>query len=245
MRSLLGNARRLPTLDEIADIPKDLADGLLTVDRTKARLFAFVTEPMRDQMSLDDFEVIEKTALGLGVQRIYGLPVVMRYESVAIVNQLRWGLLIACIASVFIIATAFRRLSFLPLLLIPNVLPLLVAGASVHILNGGALTPAAVLALTIAFGIAVDDTIHFVLRFKQHRDSGSSMDQAPSGALHQSGRPIVVTTLLLCAGMLVTVTSVFEPVRLFGQLLMITFVTALIADLLLLPALLKQNWFKL
>ena len=60
-------------------------------------------------------------------------------------------------------------------------------------------------------------------------------------AICGTGRVIMLTTLLLSVGLLVTQFSAFVPVRLFGQIMIISFVTALVADLFLLPALLKQG----
>ena len=243
--TVLGNPDRLPNKDELVNLPPDLVHNLISTDRKTARIVVFMTEPMRNDTTLAAFDIIEKTALAAGAQRVVGLPMIMRYESISIVEQLRLGLLFACIASVLIIALAFRSLKLIPILIVPNVLPMLTAGAAVHIFNDGYLVAATVLALTIAFAIAVDDTIHFTLQYKHLQNKGLSLDKALSGALYKSGRPMVLTTILLSIGMFVTLFSAFEPVQVFGKVLIVTFVTALLADLLLLPALLKLNWFKI
>ncbi|MEM9105742.1 MAG: MMPL family transporter, partial [Pseudomonadota bacterium] len=139
-----------------------------------------------------------------------------------------------------VIAIAFRWPSLLILLLAPNIIPLAVAAAALHIIDGSHLTPTAVLALTIAFGIAVNDSIHFASRYRLELNHGLDQRTALLTSVSQTGRVMVLTTVLLCVGMLVTQFSVFAPVRLFGQMMMLSFILALVADLVLLPALLKQ-----
>jgi len=118
-------------------------------------------------------------------------------------------------------------------------LPVLVVGATLHLLTGGLLTPPAVLSLTIAFGIAIDDTIHFLSRYYQAISTGQHRRSAATGALRSAGGVMVLTTALLCAGLAVTASSAFFPVRLFGAMLGLSLLAALLCDLILLPALLS------
>ena len=96
----------------------------------------------------------------------------------------------------------------------------------------------AILALTVAFGIAVDDTVHFLNRYRQALEIGLPRDAAIRQALATAGRAMVLTTILVCAGLLVTLTSSFFPVALFGGMIGASILVALFADLVLLPALL-------
>ncbi len=238
----LGNPARLPTPAELAELPENLRDQLVSKSGDVARVVTFVPEPMRDQVSRDTHDRIEKAALGATADRMVGLPNIMRHESISIIEQLGLGLLIACLSSTLLIALAFGWPALIAALVVPNVLPLILTTAALHLLSQGQLTPTAVLALTIAFGIAIDDSIHFVNRFRLERDQGRSVDDALRNAIREAGRVMVLTTVLLSVGLLITMLSEFHPVQLFGQMLILTFVVALLADLLLLPALLKQKW---
>ena len=124
-------------------------------------------------------------------------------------------------------ALAFRAPAFVPILLIPNILPLMLTGASLHFWAQGHLSPTAVLALTIAFGIAIDDTVHFLSRFAEARSQGLSPRQAIASATKSAGEVMVLTTLLLTAGLCVTLFSDFTPIRLFGGMMIITLWSAL------------------
>jgi predicted RND superfamily exporter protein len=195
---------------------------------------------MHSLRSLATQDRLEQAALSAGADRVVGLPVIMRHESIAIIMQLGRGLLAACILATLVIAIAFRWPSLLAVLLAPNIIPLAVTAAALHVLDGGHLTPTAVLALTIAFGIAVNDSIHFASRYRLELNNGLDQRSALMTSLTRTGRVMVLTTVLLCVGMLVTQFSVFAPVRLFGQMMIMSFFLALAADLVLLPALLKQ-----
>lgn len=235
----LDAPERAPGEEDLEDIPEELLQHLRSPDGTRARIVIFMPEPMRDHKTLATFDRLEQTAMENGAMNVIGLPVVMRHGSVSIIEQLGLGLLTACLIAIFVVALAFRQ-KWLPLILIlPNFLPLLLTAAALHILNGGQMTPTAVLALTIAFGIAIDDSIHFLARTRLEQRRGASLDTALRTAIRQTGRVMIITTLLLSAGLLVTLTSAFATVQLFGLMMILTFVTALFADLLLLPALIR------
>ncbi len=127
---LLGIFGRLPTDEELSELPKGLATDYLSEQSDIARINAFISEPMQSHESLDIYDAIEVAALNAGAQKVVGLPVIMRHESISIVNQLRWGLLAACLASVAIIAFAFKSARLIPILLVPNILPMLIVDLS-------------------------------------------------------------------------------------------------------------------
>ncbi len=238
----LGDPGRLPAPDELVDLPDNIKDQLVSKSGAVARVVTFVPEPMRDRLSRDTHDRIERAALDASADRIVGLPDIMRHESIAIINQLGLGLLIACLSSTILIAFAFRWPGLMIALFVPNMLPLILTASALHFLNDGHLTPTAVLALTIAFGIAVDDSIHVINRFHLERTHGRNVDEALKVTIQKTGKVMVLTTLLLSVGLAITQISAFAPVQLFGLMLILTFIIALLADLLLLPALLKQKW---
>jgi len=145
------------------------------------------------------------------------------------------------LASVFIFVTLLLvlrspRLALVAIL--PNASPLLVT-VGVMGLTGLDLDVTNVVVFSIALGLAVDDTIHMVYRFREEQAAGGDFEAVMDRTLRGSGQAVVLTSLLLSAGLLVLLTSDFVPTRRFGALTCLTLATALLADLLLLPALLK------
>ncbi len=90
----------------------------------------------------------------------------------------------------------------------------------------------------IAIGIIVDDTIHFLTRYLRSRRQGQASAEAVRATLGAVGPALWATTAILTAGFLVFSSSGYEPSWTLGILVVITIFFALIADLVLLPALL-------
>jgi predicted RND superfamily exporter protein len=90
---------------------------------------------------------------------------------------------------------------------------------------------------TVAMGIAVDDTIHFVSRYHHEFNESGSYANALAAAMTDVGHAVFVTSLVLVLGFLVNVFSVLDASAQSGVLLATTIATALLADLLLTPAL--------
>lgn len=233
----LGAPDTPPAPEDVQNLPQTMLDLLRSKDQTR-RIVIWVPEPMRSEDALAQFDKVHDTAIAAGAQRVIGLPTVMRVEAVNLIEQLSFGLIIAALGATALVALAFRSARLVPVLLIPNVLPLMITGASLHLWAQGQLSPTAVLALTIAFGIAIDDTVHFLSRFADARRAGQSAAEAVTAASRSAGQVLVLTTLLLTLGLAVTLLSGFTPIRLFGSMMIVTLWAALLIDLLLLPALL-------
>ena len=142
--------------------------------------------------------------------------------------------------SMIILFKSFR-LSFIAIL--PNVIPLM-AAAAVMGFSGIKLRPSTAMTFSIALGIAVDDTIHFLARFKQELKKSNVTSVAVSNAILSTGRPIIGTTLVLSMGFFVLYFSEFVPNHEFGILGTIILVVALLASLFLLPVLLDLFYRK-
>ena len=90
---------------------------------------------------------------------------------------------------------------------------------------------------SIAIGLAVDDTIHYLYRYNREFKKDLDKDRALRDTIKSIGRPIIFTSLTIGIGFFVLMFSHFKPTATFGFLMVITMLTALIGDLLLLPAL--------
>lgn len=240
----LGDPDAPPDPVEFEEQGGTLAATLLPPGGDTARAFVNTGDPMRDSDSLSQFDIVEAAVRSSGASVVTGLPVLIRHEPLHLVRQLSIGLVVACAICVALIAAAFGDLRLVPALLVPNLLPLAVTAASLHIFQSGQMSPSAMLALTVSFGIAVDDSIHFVNRYVHELRRGRDRRQALAVSMDETGKVLIATTLLICGGLLVTFFSAFSTVRLFGTMLILTFMTALAADLLLLPAFLRLRWFK-
>lgn len=227
--------------DTLEPFPRALLDQL-RVDNDTLRLFVSLPEPMRSAVDLAHFDKVYETAFAGGANHVFGLPVIMRQEAVTLIQQLSFGLVVAVGGATFLCALAFRSVKLIPVLIMPNLLPMMITGASLHLWAQGQLSPTAVLALTIAFGIAIDDTVHFLSRYADAKATGATSEQAVTQAAGSAGQVMLLTTLLLTFGLCVTMMSDFAPIRLFGGMMIVTLWAAALIDLLLLPALL--TWKK-
>ena len=146
--------------------------------------------------------------------------------------------LVAASGVIFLLITLlFRSLRIGLISAIPNMLPLIMTLGYMR-LRGYELTAGNVIVFAISLGIAVDDTIHFLARYRNERKTAEPLD-AIRGTLSTSGRAIVLTSMLVVSGLSVLIFSDFVPTRRFAELTAITMCAALPGDLILLPALLQ------
>lgn len=127
--------------------------------------------------------------------------------------------------------------------ILPNVIPLLII-AGIMGFAGIELKSATSLVFSIAFGIATDDTIHFISRLKIELAYGKSLMYAFKRTYFETGKPIVLTTFILLGGFLSLMISDFSSTFYFGFLICITVVIAVLADIFLLPVLLFMIYRK-
>ena len=124
--------------------------------------------------------------------------------------------------------------------LIPNLTPLIMCLGVMGFLRINLDSMTAMVA-SVAIGLAVDDSIHFVTRVRARLAAGARMVDALYDATIEVGRALVYTSLVLCAGFGVMMLGSFVGMIYFGLLCMLTIVFALAADLLLLPVVLR--WY--
>ena len=121
--------------------------------------------------------------------------------------------------------------------ILPNVIPLAIM-AGVMGYMGIELKSATSLVFSIAFGVATDDTIHFISRLKIELGYGKSLMYAFKRTYFETGKPIVLTTFILMGGFMSLMVSDFQSTYYFGFLICITIIIAVMADIFLLPVLL-------
>jgi predicted RND superfamily exporter protein len=157
----------------------------------------------------------------------------MRYLSSSLIK----GLSVSVIIVAFIIGFIYRSWSILVISIITNLIPLvLVAGLMGYL--GINLKTSTAIVFTIAFGIAVDDTIHYLGKFKYELMKGKGKLYALKRSYLTTGKAMILTTLILCGGFLLLILSSFQGTFYMGLMLCLTLLVALIADITLLPVLL-------
>ncbi len=126
------------------------------------------------------------------------------------------------------------------LALVPNVIPIIVLFGTMGF-AGFDLNISTSMIAVIAIGIAVDDTIHYLSALNIELRRTGSQEEALLRVGRSVGQPIVFTTLALALGFLVVTLSNFRPIRDFGFLASLTMVSALVTDLVLVPALVMST----
>jgi hypothetical protein len=120
---------------------------------------------------------------------------------------------------------------------VPNVVPLFFILATLGLM-GVDLQTSNIVTFTIAVGLAVDDTIHFIVRYREERRGGSNRATAITNTYNGAGHAIVLTSILLVVSFGLLATSDLTSTHHFGVLASVTMVAAVFGDLVLLPALL-------
>ncbi|MCA6078743.1 efflux RND transporter permease subunit [Fulvivirga sedimenti] len=146
------------------------------------------------------------------------------------------GLAIAFAVVAIIAGILFRSLRMVAITLIPNIIPLMMVAAIMGFF-GITLKLSTSIVFTIAFGIAVDDTIHFISKLKLELEKNKSLIFALKRTYLSTGKAIIVTSIILSGGFLILLLSSFGGTFYTGLLISLTLVFALITDLTLLPVL--------
>jgi predicted RND superfamily exporter protein len=154
-----------------------------------------------------------------------------------LIVNLAVSLAVALVLISLIMAAMFRSVSLTLISLAPNVIPLLLVGGAMGF-AGIVLKPSTALIFPLAFGIAVDDTIHFLAKYRMVLAAGVPRDEAVVVTLRETGKAILFTSLVLMGGFLVFTLSSFGGTVNLGALTALTLFAALVANLFLLPALL-------
>jgi predicted RND superfamily exporter protein len=223
-------------------IPALNLNVLMSEDRTKAR----VTSRM-DDMGADSIKVFlnrtdnwinQNIDTSLISIRSTGTGLIIDKNAEYIRRNLLQGLGLAIVIVCGLMALLFRSWRMLIVSLVPNILPLLLAGAMLGYL-GIELEAGVSIVFAIIFGIAVDDTIHFLAKYRLLRGRNVPVQEAIHKTYREAGKAIVLTSVVLFFGFLVMLFSISPPSVTIGLLISLTLASAVVSDLLLIPLLLK------
>lgn len=166
---------------------------------------------------------------------VTGLAAIAARNSALMIDQLTESLTWEMIAVAALIGIAFRSVLVMAVAILPGLFPIVVAGAILWYLDSG-LQFASIVALTVAFGLGLDATIHFLNRLRLEDRPDEDPAEGVKRATVLVGPALILTSLVLACGLAVTVFSDLPSLQLFGWLSAFTLVAALVGDLLILPA---------
>lgn len=155
-----------------------------------------------------------------------------------LVKNLILSLSLAILLISIFMAYMFRSLRMIVISLIPNILPLLVTAGLMGYL-GVPIKPSTILVFSIAFGISVDDTIHFLAKYRQELQANHwKIKKSVYAALRETAVSMFYTSIVLFFGFSVFIISSFGGTVALGALVSATLLFAMLANLILLPSLL-------
>jgi len=164
---------------------------------------------------------------------VTGLSAIAARNSANMIQKLNRGLTIEFALVAIFIGLAFRSVVVMLSCILPGIFPVVMSGTVLWLMGEG-LQFASVVALTVSFGLGLSATIHFLNRLRLENTPGVSPQLAVERATVLVGPALILTTVVLACGLVVTVFSDLPSLRLFGWLSAFAMVAALIADLFIL-----------
>lgn len=235
---LRGTERAASGSDAAAGVSSNFMDSAQAVTRISAQMADVGTLEMRDLMDalrprIDSIFPAEDYRLTLT-----GTSVVFLEGTSYMVKNLGISMALAICVIAAMMALLFRSARMVVIALIPNIFPLIFT-AGVMGWAGIPIKPSTILVFSVAFGISVDDTIHFLAKYRQELNLKSwNIRQAVLLALKETGVSMMYTSIVLFFGFLMFAVSEFDGTRSLGLLVSITLGVAMFTNLLLLPSLL-------
>jgi uncharacterized protein len=227
------------TLKEYVDLlPEHLVRRFISANEDAV----VVSGRVPDLDSSQILPVVEKldTALNIIRQRhpgyeiaVTGLSAIAARNSASMIEKLNHGLTIEFALVAIFIGLAFRSVVVMFSCILPGIFPVVLSGTVLWLLGEG-LQFASVVALTVSFGLGLSATIHFLNRLRLETTPGVSSAQAVERATVLVGPALILTTVVLACGLVVTVFSDLPSLRLFGWLSAFSMIAALVADLFIL-----------
>lgn len=208
--------------------------------KTTGRLSARLQDPGRKTMEARNAEIRLWIDTRLDTSRLEfrltGMDYLIDRGHQERIDNMLQGLWQAILIVAVLIAFIYRSLPLILLVLIINLLPVVMA-AGLMGFTGIELRGATSMVFSLGFMIAIDDTIHFLNKFRLERKKGLDVQASVRNALYSCGNAIIITNLILVGGFAVLMYSGFMEVFAYGELLGSLFFLAMFADLMLTQAL--------
>lgn len=169
---------------------------------------------------------------------VTGLSAIAARNSAKLINELNWGLIGDMFIIFIFLGLALRSMLASFVSVLPSLFPIFITG-TVLWFSGSGLQFASIIAITVAFALAIDSTIHFLNRYHiEEARLGPAAGYRASllASVHHIGPVVVLTTIILALGLGVTVLSDLPSLRLFGFLTSVCLLASLIGQLIILPS---------
>ncbi|AJR03134.1 efflux RND transporter permease subunit [Siansivirga zeaxanthinifaciens] len=220
----------------------DLLDNFVDSTGRYARITTFMKDIGTDKMERIEEDIQMKVNKLFPKDRyevtMTGKAIVFQKGTTYLVKNLAISLSLAIILIALFMAYMFRSVKMIVISLIPNIIPLLVTAGLMGYL-GVPIKPSTILVFSIAFGISVDDTIHFLAKYRQELQANNwKIKTSVYGALKETGVSMFYTSIVLFFGFSVFTISSFGGTVALGALVSATLLFAMLSNLLLLPSLL-------
>lgn len=224
-------------------VPASSADILINKDKDKTRISSKIKDIGAQNIKQLTKEIDQwiNTNIDTNIVQIQqtGTGLLLDKNSEFVKDSLFEGLLIALTIVSLLMGFLFKNIKMVFLALVPNLIPLLFAASLLGYFNI-ALEAGVSIVFAIIFGIAVDDTIHFLSKYKLAKNKLGDREAALKVTFQESGKAIIFTTIILFFGFLVLLFSANQPSVAIGMLISVTLFSALIADLTILPVLIRK-----
>ncbi len=220
-------------------IKPEQLEYIVTEDKSAGRIFGFLQEygshetTVRNEKMLAFLE--ENIDHSKIEYRITGTTFLIDKSHELLSKNLLKGLFIAILIIGTVLGIYFRSLKLLLISLIPNILPLLIV-AGVLGWAGISLKMTTAIIFTIAFGIAVDDTIHMMSYYLKNKFQDGK--ESLSATFFHAGSAMLITSIIMIAGFSLFLLSEFGATFYLGLFVSLSLLVALLIDLTILPILL-------
>lgn len=207
-----------------------------------ARMTTYMRDVKTDRMEAIEQGLLEEIAKIFPSERysvfLTGKALLFLKGTKYLVRNLLMSLGLAIFLIALFIAYLFRSFRMVVISLIPNILPLIMT-AGIMGFAGVPIKPSTILVFSIAFGISVDDTIHFLAKYRQELAThGWRIQKSVYASLRETGVSMFYTSIVLFFGFSVFTISSFGGTVALGALVSATLLFAMLANLILLPSLL-------
>ena len=224
-------------------LPEDQVNVLLSKDKKTARITGRILDLGADSIKMisnriDEFLLTSVDSSKLEVRQT-GTGLILDKNAEYIRRSLLLGLGSAVIIIGLIMSLLFLNPKMVLISIIPNVFPLILAGAFLGF-TGVELEAGVSIVFAVVFGIAVDDTIHFLSKYKLSRARGLDKESSLHITFRETGKAICLTSVILFFGFLVMLFSIHPPSVTIGLLISLTLLSAVIADLFVIPVLIRK-----
>lgn len=211
-----------------ADVGSDKIEKLIS-----DRVIPFADSLFQTEKAYQDYPIYKDAPY-----RITGTTLLFSRGNQYLIQNLKESLLIAIALIAIIMGALFKNIRIILISLVPNLIPLLMTGALMGYF-GIALKPSTALIFSIAFGISVDDSIHFLAKYRQELlANGFKIKDAVIKSIHETGASMIYTSIVLFAGFIIFTASSFLGTVMLGLLTSTTLLMAMITNLIILPSLL-------